>query len=292
MRAMRRAGLVLLLLLLPVRAAETDDFETIAKAGLELVAKHGKDRVLMVLDIDNTLLTMDQDLGGDAWFGWQADLLKASPRSPQLVARDFAGLLRVQGILFAVSGMHPPEKGIPVLVRTLQDSGATLFALSSRGPEYYSATMRVLAENGFDLTRASPAGRAGAYLPFREGLSEEEKKRFRIGAPRPVMFQSGVFLAAGQHKGAILRAYWKRHEMRHKALLFVDDHKRHLDRVKEAFLDEEVELRLFRYTRTDAKVERFRRSDKKDVAEKWRTLRAALDAVLGKTEPAGANPLQ
>jgi hypothetical protein len=286
---MRRAGFVLLLLLLPLRAEETNDFGTIAKAGLELVAKHGHENVLMVFDIDNTLLTMDQDLGGDAWFNWQADLLKANPNSPQLVARDFAGLLRVQGILFALSGMHPPEKTIPALVRSLQDTGATLFALSSRGPEYYSSTMRVLAENGYDLTRTSTAGHPGAYVPFREGISEDEAKRFRIGTPRPVMFQSGVFLAAGQHKGAILRAYWKRHGMRHKALLFADDHKKHLDRVKEAFADEKIELKLFRYSRTDAAVERFRKSDKQEVAERWRTLRAALDAVLGKAEPAGAN---
>jgi hypothetical protein len=284
---MRRVALFLIVLVLPLRAEETDDFGIIAKAGLGLVGKHGADRVLMVFDIDNTLLTMNQDLGGDAWFNWQADLLKANPKSPALVAHDFAGLLRVQGVLFALSDMHPPEKQTPALVRKLQDSGATVFALSSRGPEYYSATMRVLAANGYDFARSAVPGRAGEFLPFQEGLSEEEAKRFGLGAPRPVMFQSGAYLAAGQHKGAILRTIWKRSKERYRALLFVDDHRKHVDRVREAFRDGEIDLRLFRYTRMDAAVERFRRSDKAEVTEKWGLLRAAIEGALV-AEPAGA----
>ena len=57
----------------------------------------GAANVLVVLDIDNTLLATDQDLGGDAWFNWQAGLLKSEPKSEHLVAKSFGGLLRVQG---------------------------------------------------------------------------------------------------------------------------------------------------------------------------------------------------
>jgi len=102
-----------------------------------------------------------------------------------------------------------------------------------------------------------------------------------------VMFQSGAYLAAGQHKGAILRALWKRSKERYRALLFADDHSKHVDRVREAFRDGEIDLRLFRYTRMDAAVERFRRSDKAEVTEKWGLLRAAIEGALV-AEPAGA----
>ena len=48
---------------------------------------------------------------------------------------------------------------------------------------------------------------------------------------------------------------------RYRAILFADDHQKHLDRVREAFRGQEIELKLFRYTRMDASVERFRTSD-------------------------------
>ena len=274
---MRRIALLLVFLLLAARAEETQDFSDVAEAGLALVDKHGADRVLMVFDIDNTLLTMDQDLGGDAWFNWQAGLLRKAPKSPFLVAGDFRGLLRVQGILFSLGGMHPPEKSTPASVRKLQSTGARLFALSSRGPEYFSATLRVLQENGYDLSTTAWPGRPGTFLPVADA---EERERWALSDPRPVLHQSGVYLAAGQHKGAILRELWAKAKRKHTALLFVDDHEKHVKRVRAAFEGEDVELKLFRYARMDAAVERFRKSDKKDVDRKWRTLKAAMDAVL------------
>ncbi|MHC4848377.1 MAG: DUF2608 domain-containing protein [Planctomycetota bacterium] len=281
---MRCMGLILLLLL-PAQAEETNDFATIAKASHDLISKHGKTKVLLVFDIDNTLLTMDQDLGGDAWFNWQAGLLKTDPKSDLLVARSFGGLLRVQGKLFSLSGMHPPEHRIPDDVRKLQNTGVKVIALTSRGPEFFSATMRVLKENAYDFGRG---GRGGTFLPETDGLSEEEIKRFRMDRRRPVMHQSGVYLAAGQHKGAIVRSFWQAAERRYKAILFADDHKKHIDRVRDAFKESKVELRLFRYGRVDTQVRRFNESDKSDVTAKWRKLNEAMKATLGKREPVGA----
>ena len=43
--------------------------------------KSDPEHVLLVLDIDNTLLAMNQDLGSDQWFEWQRYLLDHEPRS-------------------------------------------------------------------------------------------------------------------------------------------------------------------------------------------------------------------
>ena len=75
--------------------------------------EYGGDRVLLVADIDNTLLAMDRQLGSDQWFQWQEHLLEHEPQSPYLVADDFSGLLEVQGLLFATTRMHPPEPEQP-----------------------------------------------------------------------------------------------------------------------------------------------------------------------------------
>ena len=54
-------------------ALETSSFEEIQKKVYELGKKYGPKNVLVVLDIDNTVLKMNQDLGSDQWFTWQQD---------------------------------------------------------------------------------------------------------------------------------------------------------------------------------------------------------------------------
>ena len=43
----------------------------------------------------------------------------------------------------------------------------------------------------------------------------------------------------------------------------------------------EVELKLFRYSRVDPQVERFNKSDKKEVNAKWRKLEEAIRTTVG-----------
>src|SRR5688500_15980315 len=62
----------------------TDDFRAVAAAVAKYAHEFGPDRVLLVLDIDNTLLAMDHDLGSDQWFEWQRYLLEHQPRSDDL----------------------------------------------------------------------------------------------------------------------------------------------------------------------------------------------------------------
>ena len=38
--------------------------------------QYGRENVLMVFDIDNTLLTTTTDLGSDQWFSWQEKIMK------------------------------------------------------------------------------------------------------------------------------------------------------------------------------------------------------------------------
>lgn len=42
----------------------------------ELRLKYGAKNVLVVFDIDNTLLKANQPLGSDQWFEWQAEAIK------------------------------------------------------------------------------------------------------------------------------------------------------------------------------------------------------------------------
>ena len=82
-----------------VLAAEvraTFEFQDVAYAVERYVEQYGPEHVLLVVDIDNTLLAMNQPLGSDQWFEWQDGLLKRQPHSSLLVAKSFEGLLEGQ----------------------------------------------------------------------------------------------------------------------------------------------------------------------------------------------------
>src|SRR5262245_20901150 len=133
LNAARRAGvasfLFLALLLssdFAARASElqaTKDFADAARTVEDYVAKYGAEHVLLVLDIDNTVMSMDSDLGSDHWYEWQDYLLNHEQTSPHLVAKTKPELLKVQGILYEHGTMHPTQSDEPELIGKLQKLG-------------------------------------------------------------------------------------------------------------------------------------------------------------------------
>ena len=112
--------------------AETDDLAVVADTALQLADRYGRDQVLVVFDIDNTLLAMEQGLGSDQWYDWQKDLQNEDPCSGMLVIDRF----KVQGALYFASAMRTTQPDAAEQVRRLQDAGLTVIALTSRGHRY------------------------------------------------------------------------------------------------------------------------------------------------------------
>ena len=270
-------------------AYETQEFVDVVSVTQQYVARHGADKVLLVCDIDNTLLAMDNALGSDQWFEWQNYLLDHEPDSPRLVAKSFDELLAAQGVLFALGKMHPPETDLPTHIKTIQDTGVSTLVLTSRGPKFRVPTLRELNANGYDFAKSAlplvdvPGG---VYAPYdlqavqNAGLTDEEAKRFRLKKPRGVSYSHGVMMTSGQHKGAMLLTMLARSPKEYKAVVFVDDHGRHVLRVYDALVAREIDIVTFHYKREDDNVNRFEYSDKQEVARQWRRLDKTLDAVF------------
>ena len=82
---------------------ETTDLQDVVEDVLTLEAAMDTDRVLVVFDLDNTLLAMEQGLGSDQWYEWQKDNQRESPCDPRVVQDRLAA----QGALyFALSLIH------------------------------------------------------------------------------------------------------------------------------------------------------------------------------------------
>ncbi|MEM9186357.1 MAG: DUF2608 domain-containing protein [Planctomycetota bacterium] len=270
-------------------ALDTKDFADVAAAVDEAVTRYGADKVALVCDIDNTLLAMRGDLGSDQWFEWQAYLLKHEPESKQLVAKDFDGLLAAQGLLFTLGHMRPTQPDLPEKVAAIQAQGVRTLVLTSRGDEYRDATERELLANGYDfrstrLPIEDPP--CGLYQPYdlddieSSGLTAEEARLFRLEEARDASFGAGVMMTAGQHKGAMLLSMLHKCPEKFEAVVFVDDHGRHVVRVYDALARRGIDVTAFHYKREDANVKRFEYSDKAKVTRQWRQLDKTLGAVF------------
>ena len=283
------------------RASEllvTKDFADVAKAVEGYVAKFGAEHVLLVLDIDNTIMSMDTDLGSDHWFEWQSYLLGNEKDSPHLVAKDFPGLLEVQGILFDRGKMHPTQPEEPALIAKLQKLGVSTLVLTSRGLDYKDQTQRELARCGYDFKASALPVKdlpAGPFLPYdpakpeESGLSAEDLEKYKPVPPRPSLYVDGVFMTAGQHKGLMLLTMRKKSLRDIKAVVYLDDNVRHVGSVFSAAVAHGLETTVFQFQHDETRVQRFQYSDKADMDAEWAAIKNGGKAVAA-AKPQGEKP--
>jgi hypothetical protein len=254
-------------------ALETNYVKEIEKKVLEKGKKYGVKNVLVVFDIDNTLMAMPQNFGSDQWFGWQSKncLKKSAP--DYCVAKTFDDLLDVQGKIFAMSNMIPSESETPKVVKNLQKKGYKFILLTSRGYTYRNSTERALKMNKMNFIGSSigpKKGYAGTYKP------DMGKKK-----ARPVSFMNGVFMTAGLNKGIMLKSLLAKTKTKFKAIIFADDHKKHTVRMQEVLGDiKGIDLTTYRYGAIDKTVKAFKNSDKKESKEAWIKMNALSKSVF------------
>jgi hypothetical protein len=288
-----------------VRASElqaTKDFADVAAAVNRDIEKFGAEHVLLVLDIDNTVMSMDGDLGSDHWFEWQSYLLANEPDSPHLVGKTFPDLLKAQGILYDRNHMHPTQPDEPALIAGLQKRGIAAILLTSRGPEFRAATERELKRCGYDFAMSAlPLNNPteGTYLaydpkdPEKAGITPAEVAKNKLPAPRPVVYANGIFMTAGQHKGIMLLTLLKKAKRDIKALIYVDDNVRHVGNVFSAAVARGLEASVFHYQHEDTRVQHFQYSDKREVDDAWAAVKGSEKKVTAaKPQMVEARPVR
>ncbi len=222
---------------------ETGDLAEFTEDVFQVAGVVGKDKVLAVFDIDNTILAMEQGLGSDQWYEWQKEHASTDPCDLRVVSDRLA----VQGALYFTSAMRPTQPDAAEQVRRIQDAGIPVIALTSRGVSFRLQTFRELRRNGFDFRR-NPIGP-------EYGWDEDFVPDNGI---RPARYEDGVFLTTGQHKGAMLKALLDRTDTPMPKVIFLaDDKQGNLDAVLETFNALNVPIRAWRYTGEDKNVAGF-----------------------------------
>jgi hypothetical protein len=241
---------------------ETANLADVTADVIDLAERAGPKNILIIFDIDNTILAMEQGLGADQWYDWQNDLSKNDKCNLQNVGDRFA----VQGALFFASAMRPTQEDAASQVKAIQQSGVPVIALTSRGPDYRLQTFRELRRNGYGFSHSAigPAGGySEAFIPVENG--------------RLSRYEDGVFLTAGQHKGRMLNALLQKTGTElPRVIVITDDKQKNLDAVIETFSELEIPVHAWRYSAEDENVNNF---DPELANSQWESIENALRRI-------------
>ncbi len=268
---------------------ETDSFREIFDHVSILSEIYGAEGVLLVFDIDNTLLASDQPLGSSQWYDWQDSLIKAGSSSPMRAAEDIGELLAIQGIIFTLGSMHLTQDTIPELIGQWQEEGHCCLAFTDREQYFNDATQRELREAGLDFSAAPPPVNpqfCSVQMPYTlddigaSGLSITEAAGFELGAPREVRYERGVFMVAGQNKGAMLLILLAHCTRYFPAVIFVDDNSEYVESVFTALTDRGIDITAFRYGEEDHAVAAFNTGQREQAAQQLEEVQNVIRSVF------------
>ncbi|MDC7683541.1 DUF2608 domain-containing protein [Asticcacaulis sp. BYS171W] len=217
-----------------------------------------KKRVLVVFDIDDTILTMPQDLGSEGWLAERMAEVRA--KTPEGQAPNYEPIFFEQAVWYQVTNMMPTQPDGPALIASLQDSGLPVFALTARNPALRGSTERVLELNKIDLSKApeciKPLCTKSGRLRDAEIRAAGQKLNVALlNTPyKDITVSDGIMMTTGQDKGIMLRLLAGSLGQKFDAVIFVDDSKRNIENVVRAAKDMTVPVYIYRYERIWPKV--------------------------------------
>jgi len=263
--------------------ARTATPEIFIDAAVTADADVGVGHTLLVVDVDNTLLDMDTDLGSDQWYRWQSQLIATCGNQPMEVATSvpdtstdasgsckrsarFGAMLDIQYLLFAALPMHALQ-GMDKTVRGLQSLGFPMIVLTARSPRAMAATRRELLRNGIDMSRTAPLG--DLQLPTPDPT-------------RPVQYRDGIAMVSGYNKGErlleLLDALGIDEQVRR--IVFLDDREKNVCEMQQAFANTGQGHRIMtlRYDAVRERAVSFLTDPARQQAAdaRWREIRAQL----------------
>lgn len=207
---------------------------------LKQYTANNQGKVLLVYDIDDTLMETVSFFGGDTWYNWQMGRAMQHENGSEVRISEEDVLtcpFSKMGVFFDLGEAHPVEKTTVSVVNQLQQEYDTL-VLTSRSPDYRSGTQRILDGAGFNFVDASLLDKDQAlYYQFDDGKST-----------RGVSYANGVVMSTGLNKGKVLRDILRRANKRYDAVFFIDDSHNNIVNMQKEWQEDQTELFIFHYT--------------------------------------------
>ena len=202
-----------------VEVVKTIEYQQIFAKINDLGQKHGAENILVVFDVDDTLLVIDQCLVN-------GEMTKGISK------------------LFNCPS-EPTEKDLPEKIEKIQSKGFNTLAITARGTSMIKATQRELIRQNIDFL-GSP------YLENQTILKPKKRCSKRETAPcyTKLRFTNGVMYANGSQKGWMLKTLLEYLGDDYKYIVFIDDRKKNIDAVNEVYGNiPGIDMNLFLYLR-------------------------------------------
>lgn len=269
---MRRTGPMLLLLALLTACASTPVAHAPAPLGsaahapesqvtdikdlayvTTTLADNGTRRTLLVLDIDDTLLTSQGFFGSDRWYEWQKHLAATDPAKVPC-------LFDVISLNYEAGTQQLTQPDGPALINALP--GDKLM-LTSRNPLYRGGTLRTLNDAGYTLPTPLAGQAEGRSWRWRKAPDARESD---------VSYAQGIFMTSGQDKGLVLLDLLDRLKLHYDRVILVDDGDANIRNMQAALRNAGIDYHGLHYTRVKGPV-----SDSEATAglqgwQAWQTL--------------------
>lgn len=252
--------------LLDSRTNEASSLITALHAARSLTDAHDAEDILVVFDLDNTLLAMNTELGSNQWYDWQKTL-----RDEQgCVAERVPELLKAQGAAYHAGSMRPTQPDAAAIVRQLQEEEFRVMILTARGLDFRLPTFRELRRNHLNFSRHA--------IPMDDDTHFSGLTYFPdSGKARAVLYEDGVFMVAGQHKGEMLKSLLQRLDWEWpEAVVMMDDSEKNIKHMESTLGLLGIPHRLYRYTKEDSRTENF---NTELAAQQWEQVAPALKTI-------------
>lgn len=207
-----------------------DDLAAVAPA-----LQESPKRTLLVLDIDDTLLTSAGFFGSDKWYEWQKTLPAGDPGK-------VACLFDVISLNTEAGAQRPTQPDGPALVNAL---AVDKLLLTSRNPLSRGGTLRTLHDAGYALPAMLGGQADGRSWEFRKAPDAK---------PVRVLYDQGLFMTTGQDKGLVLLDLLRRSALRYDRVVLVDDGQKNIDNMRAALRDAGIDYLGLHYTRIDKSI--------------------------------------
>lgn len=237
--------------------AKTSDFVITADLVdvLKVLGEPYRGRTLLVLDVDDTLLTSPTFFGSDAWYEWQKTL---SPQSPGYVPCKFD----VVAMNYETGTQVPTQADAVAAINAIP---LDKIILTSRSPMYRGGTVRELKKAGYELPPPLQPAFAGAIYEYRPQPNQPGVT---------FSYHQGVFMVAGQNKGLALVDLLKHLQVAYDRVVLVDDGQKNIDDMRDAMSSAGIEYRGVHYSRIDKTVDAARERQGIEGWKAWQQLLA------------------
>lgn len=224
---------------------------------LKVLSEPYNGRTLLVLDIDDTLLTSPAFFGSDAWYEWQKTL---SPQSPGYVPCRFD----VIAMNYEAGTQVPTQDDAVAAINSIP---LDKIMVTGRSPMYRGGTIRELKKAGYELPAPLQPGLAGAIYDYQPDPARPSVT---------LSYHQGVLMVAGQNKGQALLDLLKHLQVSYDRVVVVDDAEKNIDDTREAMAAAGIGYRGVLYTRIEKKVDATRERQGIEGWQAWQQLLTVL----------------